>query len=95
MTPEQKISKLQADSKKEISKITKDISKVMILPEEEPSLFEIKDPDMLAKQQSFFVGAKVGDKLLVYALVGKAIIWSPSRNMIVNVGPISSDNNIK
>ncbi|MCU0660002.1 MAG: hypothetical protein MUD00_00045 [Candidatus Pacebacteria bacterium] len=41
----------------------------------------------------FFKGAQKGDKLVVFPTTGKAIIYSPERDIIVNVGPVTFDNN--
>lgn len=67
----------------------------MLLPEGVPVIFTVEDPDMLAGQQAFFKGAEKGDTLLVYSEAGKAIIYSSKRNIIVNVGPVTFDQNQK
>ncbi|MDB5187772.1 MAG: hypothetical protein JWO50_292 [Candidatus Kaiserbacteria bacterium] len=82
-TPEQK---LEEQSRMLIASV----SKHMLLPSNEtPEVYEIKDPATLAKQQVFFADAQVGDELLVFSQAGKAIIYSPGRDVIVNVGPIT------
>jgi hypothetical protein len=81
----------EVKNKKEISSILKDVSKHMLIPAEEPNIFDITDPATLSSQQKFFEGSVIGDKLLVYTSVGKAIIWSPSRNIIINSGPIQNE----
>lgn len=68
------------------------VSKLIILPtNEEPNIFEITDPETLIKQQQFFIGAEKGDKILIYQQLARAIVYSPSRNIIVNVGPITKE----
>lgn len=74
------------------SEIRAAVSKLMLLPEGEPAVFDITNPELMAKQQAFFAGAIAGDKLLMFATSGKAIIWSPSRGIIVNSGPIQTDS---
>lgn len=64
------------------------IKKVMIIPSEEPTYLLIDNAELLSKQQSFFQNAVNGDALFVFQNSGKAIIWSPSRSMIINSGPI-------
>ena len=68
------------------------VSKLMMVPQgDDPIVYEIKDPASLQSQQAFFAGSIVGDQLLVYPKSAKAIIYSPSRNLIVNVGPMNFD----
>ena len=68
------------------------VSRHMILPVGEvPTIFEIKDPETLARQQQFFSSAQKGDELLIYPKASKAIIYSPSKDIIVNVGPVTND----
>lgn len=82
----------EARAKAETVKLVKEVKKLMLLPESDvPAVFDIQDPTLLASQQAFFVGAQKGDKLLVYPQIGKAIIFSPSRHIIINVGPVTFD----
>ncbi|MCV6900727.1 hypothetical protein OE165_27220, partial [Escherichia coli] len=46
----------------------------------------------LAKTQAFFANAKNDDQILIYLKEQKAIIYRPSENKIINVGPIVTDN---
>lgn len=69
------------------------IKKHMVLPEDEgPTVVTITDIDLLAEQQPFFGGAQNGDKVLVYVGARKAIIYSPERDIVVNVGTIVAGN---
>jgi hypothetical protein len=78
----------------EIQKTVAAVSKLIVLPTgETPVLATVKDPVALAKQQNFFQGASEGDKLLIYQQARKAIIYSPTLNKIVNVGPVVYDQN--
>ena len=83
----------QAKAKAEMTSLTKSVSKLMIVPEGEPIVFDVTDPESLTKQQVFFAGAQKGDKLLIYNDARKAVIYSPSRDIIVNVGPVTFDQN--
>jgi hypothetical protein len=84
-TPEQKATA-------ETASLIKKVQKLMILPDgQTPAVFVIQDPALLSSQQAFFAGSVKGDELLVYSQSGKAIIYSPSRNVIVNVGPVTFD----
>ncbi len=64
----------------------------LVLPEdEEPTIATISDVEVLAEQQPFFEGAQNGDKVLVYVQARKAIIYSPERDVVVNVGAVIVD----
>ncbi len=69
------------------------VGKLVILPTgEQPVIATINDASSLIKQQAFYTGAIDGDVVLVYQKAAKAIVYSPSRNMIVNVGPVIMQN---
>lgn len=70
------------------------ISKLVILPTgEEPAVATINDAPSLIKEQVFYKNAINGDIVLVYQKAAKAIVYSPSRNIIVNVGPVYLPDN--
>ncbi len=74
-------------------KLLSDLAEVIILPTEEgPSVFDIDDPVLLSQDQDFFVGSVKGDKLVVFPVAGKAIIYRPSKHLIINVGPVFFEN---
>ncbi len=64
------------------------VGKLILLPTEQPNLAIIDDSvsDLKAKEP-FFKDALPGDRILVYS--ERAIIYRPSQNIIINVGPIS------
>lgn len=73
-------------NEKEIQEVIAQVSKFIILPDGAPSLATIQDVGALAEQQPFFKDAQNGDQILIYT--DKAIIFSPERNILVNVGPV-------
>ncbi len=80
-------------AKKELAAAVEAVSGHMILPEgDEPVLATVTDAETLIKQQAFFAGAVNGDQLLLFPRNVKAILYSPSRNKIVNVGPIQQSD---
>lgn len=86
------IEKKLKDNDKRLVSIVSSLSKLMILPAgETPVLFEISDPNTLVGKDQFFKGAEKGDVLLIYQKSGKAIIYNPNKDIIVNVGPIVSN----
>jgi hypothetical protein len=73
----------------QIADLIAKVGKLVILPTgEQPVIATINDAASLIKQQAFYTGAINGDVVLVYQKAAKAIVYSPSRNMIVNVGPV-------
>jgi hypothetical protein len=77
----------------EIKKILSEVEKLMILPEgEEPTIATVTDLEPL-KNQPFFRQAAVGDKVIVYSIAGKAILYRQSSGKIVEVAPITPGAN--
>ncbi len=65
------------------------VGKLVLLPTgEEPVIATINDAAGLIKQQPFYKGSQNGDVVLVYQKAAKAVVYSPTRNIIVNVGPV-------
>ena len=81
---QQKVAQAQAQS------IVDKVSKLIILPKENPQIVIVQDIEKLRPLQPFFKDAENGDDVLVYSNL--AIIYSPTKNKIVNVGPVTRDN---
>lgn len=74
-------------------KITAQVAKLMQLPiDESPSVVTVSDKSKVA-DQPFFKNVENGDALLVYAKNLQAILYRPSTNKIIQVGPVYNDNN--
>jgi predicted negative regulator of RcsB-dependent stress response len=85
-TPAQLATQVQ---QAQVQDIVAKVSKLIMLPTgEQPVVATINDAASLIKDQVFYKGAENGDVVLVYQKAAKAVIYSPSRNIIVNVGPI-------
>lgn len=89
-----------SDIKKNPNKVAQDeaaatiaaVGRLIVLPEgEQPTLATVSDPEKL-KDQPFFAGAKIGDKVLIYTNAKKAILYNPADNRIVEVAPINIGN---
>lgn len=78
----------EALSKKEVDETITMLKKLVILPEEEPVLATIVNAEFLATQSAFYKGAENGDKLIVYPQAQRAFVYSPTRNILVNAGPL-------
>lgn len=75
---------------REVDKVVKKVSKLMILPEDErPSLVTVDNKDEINNNQEFFRLAEDGDEMLIYRQARKAILYRPGSNRIVNVAPIN------
>jgi hypothetical protein len=73
----------------EAASIVEEIGKVMLLPEgEDPTLATVSDKEKLVSQ-SFFEKTENGDKLLIFSKSGKAILYRPSEQKIINVTDIN------
>ena len=79
----------QAVAEQETKDLMAKVSLLIVLPVgETPTVATVSDPAAL-KDQAFFVNAKKGDKVLIYNIAKKAILYSPVLNKIVEVAPIN------
>ena len=75
-------------SEREAQALIAKVSQLIVLPADEtPTVATVTDPDKL-KSQPFFANAKAGDKVLIYTAAGKAILYDPVSNKIVEVAPV-------
>ena len=73
----------------QVAALIAQVGKLVILPTgEQPVIATINDAAGLTQQQPFYKGSINGDVVLVYQKAAKAIVYSPTRNIIVNVGPV-------
>jgi hypothetical protein len=64
------------------------VSKLIVLPaSEQPTIATVADLSKL-QGQPFFANAQVGDKVLIYSQAGKAILYRPSENKIIELAPL-------
>ncbi|TSC89039.1 MAG: Uncharacterized protein G01um10143_420 [Parcubacteria group bacterium Gr01-1014_3] len=65
------------------------VGRLIVLPVgEEPTIATVSNPDRL-RDQVFFANAQAGDKVLIYAIAQKAILYDPDEDKIVEVAPLS------
>lgn len=65
------------------------VARHMVVPgDEEPTIATVSDLNAL-KDQAFFRNAQVGDKVLIYMKSQRAILYSPSLDRILEVGPVT------
>jgi hypothetical protein len=63
------------------------IGKVMMLPDEKPTIISVTDRDKLQNQE-FFKKALNGDKIIIYEGIRRIILYRPSTGLIVDVAPL-------
>jgi len=80
------------EAEKETKKMVKEVGKLMQLPDETPTIVTVSDKEKL-KDQSFFDNAENGDVVLAYTQKMIAILYRPSTEKIINVAPITVDQN--
>ena len=82
-------------AKKEMSDLVSKVSRLYLLPVgEDPTIATVSDPEAL-KNQSFFTQSEKGDKVLIYSKAGRAILYRPSINKIIETAPISNNKKVE
>lgn len=78
----------KAVATQDVTNTVNKVAKLIQLPSgESPTFAEVTDISKL-KSQPFFKNAANGDKVLIYQKALKAILYRPSENKIIEVGPI-------
>ena len=76
-------------SKQKTGNVLEQVGKLIILPlDEVPTIATVTDLELL-KGQAFFAKAQVGDKVIIYTLEKKVILYRPSDNKIVEVASLN------
>jgi F0F1-type ATP synthase gamma subunit len=74
-----------------VEAVTQTIAKHMVLPiDEVPALLTVTDPSKVSTQ--FLKQSQVGDKILIYQKYKRVIIYRPSIDRIIDIGPVVIDN---
>lgn len=78
---------------KEAQDLLSRVAKIYLIPTgEEPTIATVSDPNAL-KDQAFFIGSQKGDKVLIFSKAGRAVLYRPSINKIIETAPINSSTN--
>lgn len=89
-----KLHNLQKNTQEGVKKETKDllgkVARLYLIPTgEEPTIATVSDPVKL-KDQSFFSSSQKDDKVLIFTEAGKAVLYRPSIDKIIEVAPINN-----
>ncbi len=69
------------------------ISRIIDLPAgEKPTIFPVYDVEKL-RDQPFFARAQNGDVVMIFSAAQKAYLYRPSANKLIEVSPITFNNN--
>jgi len=86
----QTLNQTQTTDAQELAAVVKKVNQLMELPEEEtPVLATVTDKEKVAAQ-AFFSRSENGDKVLLYTQLGRAILYRPSTNKIVDITIINA-----
>lgn len=87
-----RLSNPEESAQAEIAEITEHISEIVTLPDETPSLATVNDPGKL-RDQTFFLQAAKGDKVLIYTEAKRAVLYRPSTEKVVEVSSVTITRN--
>lgn len=74
---------------KQTEELLAKVSKLVVLPNEKnPVVATINDVETLAATQDFYKDASNGQKLIIFTLARRAVIYDEAANKLINVGPI-------
>jgi len=85
---EKKLKNPTEAAKIESKELMVKVGKLIMLPNEEAQVLTVADIETLKKTQPFFIDGKDNDKLLLFQIAKKAVLYRPSTNVVVNVAPI-------
>lgn len=84
-----------AEAKKEADDLLSKVAQIYLIPiGEEPTVATVSDPNAL-KNQSFFTQSQKGDKVLIFVKAGRAVLYRPSIDKIIETAPINNSKNDK
>lgn len=82
-----------SEPSKEVKDIITKVSSMYLIPSnEDPTVATVSDPSVL-KDQSFFTQAEKGDKVLIFTKAGKAVLYRPSLNKIIEITSVKNNSN--
>lgn len=82
------LSDPQQAAQQEAEQIKGEVSQLIELPNETPTIATVVDVEKL-RDQSFFTNARNGDRVLLFAEAKKAVLYRPDSKKIIEVAPIN------
>lgn len=81
------------EAQKEAKDLLSKVARIYLIPTgEEPTVATVSDPNAL-KNQSFFTMSQKGDKVLIFVKAGRAVLYRPSIDKIIETAPINNNVN--
>ena len=77
-------------AKEKTAEVIKKISELAIVPNDPGAVLATVTDITKLKDQHFFANAQNGDQIVIFPSVMKAVLYRPSINRIVDIGPLSS-----
>jgi hypothetical protein len=78
-------------AQKEAQDLLSLVAKIYLIPTgEEPTIATVSDPNAL-RGQAFFSSSQKGDKVLIFTKAGRAVLYRPSINKIIETAPINNN----
>ncbi|MEJ0073175.1 MAG: hypothetical protein WDN27_03815 [Candidatus Saccharibacteria bacterium] len=81
------LSDPQAAAQQEVKSLVSEVSQLVSLPDETPTLATVTDPSKLQDQQ-FFTEAQKGDKVLIFPNAKRAVLYRPSTHKVIESAPV-------
>ena len=75
-----------ADPNSQIEALVAEVGRLVILPDEKPTVGTVQDKEQL-RSQPFFANAENGDRVLIFANAHKALLYRPSTQKIIEIAP--------
>jgi hypothetical protein len=86
-TAQKDAAAIEAEAKDLVAKV----SQLIDLPNETPTVATVTDKSKLAGQP-FFAKSENGDKVLIFKDAKKAVLYRPSTNKVIDIGPVNLTN---
>jgi hypothetical protein len=65
------------------------VGELMLIPNETPIIATINQPENFVHEQPFYTGSQTGDMLLIFPQAARAVIYSPTKDIVINSGPFA------
>ncbi len=81
-------SSIPKSTDEEVNELLSRVGRLAALPDERPTIATVTDANVL-RSRPFFANAKTGDKVLIFPIAQKAILYDPTADKIVEAGPFT------